>query len=69
MSVPSKMSRQRRRGLLVLLTVTSVAWLALVVVGIATRDLPVLQSVATAAVLAGAWTSWAVDVRRGGRGR
>ena len=67
MTVSSRMSRERRRGLLVLLSIASVCWLVLLVVAIALRDVPVLQTVTTSVVLAIAWTSWAVDVRRGRR--
>lgn len=67
MIVPGRMSRERRRGLLVLLSVASACWVALLVVAVATRDLPVLQTVTTSTVLAIAWISWAVDVRRGRR--
>jgi hypothetical protein len=63
------MSSGRRRGLLVLLSLATAGWLALLVVGVATRDVPVLQTVTTAAVLVATWVAWAADVRRARRNR
>ena len=69
MTVPARMSSGRRRGLLVLLSLATAGWLALLVVGVATRDVPVLQTVTTAAVLVATWVAWAADVRRARRNR